>query len=345
MRPKKTILLPILVLFALAFLAVSACKTNERVRSATEKHYDLKGKVVVVEKDKHLLTVEHEDIKDYMPGMTMPFKVGESSAWVFESPHEVGPGDQITATLIVDGAQLWLEDIVLTKESSDMTSVAAEGVGPKSGDEVPDYRLTNQDGKVIRIHDYKGKALLLTFIYTRCQDPNQCTLMSSNFANIDQELQKQPELYKKTHLLSISFDPEYDTPKVLRSYGAAYTGKYSDETFAHWEFASGSADEVKGIGQYFGLRYFLDSSSGKEQVVHSLRTAVISPDGKIVKVYRGNEWKPEEILKEIEGAVGNAKLAADNTGLQELGPSARFSVQLIRVRPRPSAAALLMLVP
>jgi protein SCO1/2 len=178
--------------------------------------------------------------------------------------------------------------------------VGSEGVGPKSGDEVPDYRLINQDGKVIRIHDYRGKALLLTFVYTRCQDPNQCTLMSSNFAGIDQELQKQPELYQKTHLLSISFDPEYDTPKVLRSYGAAYTGKYSDENFAHWEFASGSADEVKGIAQYFGLRYFLDSSSGKEQVVHSLRTAVIAPDGKIVKVYRGNEWKPGEILKELQ---------------------------------------------
>ena len=175
--------------------------------------YDLKGKVVVVEKDKHLLTVAHEDIKDYMPGMTMPFTVGETSDWVFQPPHEVGPGDQITATLIVDGAKSWLEDIVLTKETSDTTSVGAEGVGPKAGDEVPDYRLTNQDGKVIRIHDYKGKALLLTFIYTRCPDPNQCTLMSSNFANIDQELQKQPDLYQKTHLLSISFDTEYDTPK------------------------------------------------------------------------------------------------------------------------------------
>ena len=314
MNTKKTGAITLLALSLLAFLCFSSCQPHQRVRSPTEKHYDLKGKVVVVEKDKHLLTVAHEDIKDYMPGMTMPFTVGETSAWVFEPPHEVGPGDQITATLIVDGAKSWLEDIVLTKETSDTTSVGAEGVGPKAGDEVPDYRLTNQDGKVIRIHDYKGKALLLTFIYTRCPDPNQCTLMSSNFANIDQELQKQPDLYQKTHLLSISFDTEYDTPKVLRSYGAAYTGKYSDETFAHWEFASGSADEVKGIAQYFGLRYFLDSSSGKEQVVHSLRTAVIGPDGRIVKVYRGNEWKPEEILKDLEAAVGNTKLAADKRG-------------------------------
>ena len=111
----------------------------------------------------------------------------------------------------------------------------------------------------------------------------------------------------KTHLLSISFDPEYDTPKVLRSYGAAYTGKYTDETFAHWEFASGSVDEVKGIGQFFGLRYYKDSQSAADQVIHSLRTAIIGPDGKIVKVYRGNEWKPDEVLKELQAAVGKTR--------------------------------------
>jgi len=202
---------------------------------------------------------------------------------------------------VVDGLKMWLEDVVITKESSGSTDpTGAARVEPKPGEDVPDYRLVNQDGKAIRIKDYRGKALLLTFIFTRCLMPDQCTLMSNNFAAIDRELQKQPELREKTHLISISFDPEYDTPKVLRSYGAAITGKYSDETFAHWEFASGSTDEVKGIAQFFGLRYNKDSESGEEQIIHSLRTALIGPDGKIVKVYRGNEWKPEEVLNELK---------------------------------------------
>jgi protein SCO1/2 len=308
MNTKRTFLIALLAIGLLFLAYLYGCQPRQRVRSATEKHYDLKGKVVTVEKDKHLVTVAHEDIKDYMPGMTMPFTVGEDSAWVFEAPHEVMPGDQITATLIVDGTRSWLEDMVITKEGPDTTSPAiGASIGAKPGDEVPNYRLINQDGKAIHIHDYKGKVLLLTFIYTRCQDPAQCTLMSTNFATIDQELQKQPDAYQKTHLLSISFDPEYDTPKVLRSYGAAYTGKYTDENFAHWEFASGSADEVKGIAQFFGLRYYLDSSSGKEQVIHSLRTAVIGPDGKVVKVYRENEWKPEEILKDFQSVLGTTK--------------------------------------
>jgi protein SCO1/2 len=290
----RSLVFPLLV--CLFFLGLSSCQPKQRVRSATEKHYDLKGKVVLVDKGKRELTISHEDIKDYMPGMTMPFSVKDD--WVFEI---AAPGNQITATLVVDGTQSWLEDVVITEDSTPVSGASPiEGADPNVGDAVPDYALLNQDGKTIRIHDYKGKALLLTFIYTRCQDPNQCTLMSSNFAAIDKELQKQPELYAKTHLLSISFDPAYDTPKVLRSYGAAHTGKYSDETFAHWEFASGSADEVKGIAKFFGLRYFQDTPNGTEQVIHSLRTAVIGPDGKIMKMYRGNEWKPEELLTELQ---------------------------------------------
>jgi protein SCO1/2 len=127
--------------------------------------------------------------------------------------------------------------------------------------------------------------------------------MSTNFATVDHELQKQPELYKTTHLLSISFDPDYDTPKVLRSYGAAYTGRYSDERFEHWEFVSGAKDAVKGLAQFFGMRYFHDTTSGEENVIHSLRTAVIGPDGKVFKVYRENKWKPEEVISDLTAAL------------------------------------------
>lgn len=281
----------IAALIILAFLSSTGCRRD----TSNQKRFDLKGKVLAVEKDKHLVTVAHEEIKDYMPGMTMPFTLRED--WAFEV---LAPGDQITAILVVDGTESWLENIVITQESTDTNVGASAGpVQAKVGDEVPDYRLVNQDGKTIRINDYKGKTLLLTFIYTRCPMPDQCALMSNNFASIDQELQKQPELYEKTHLLSISFDPEYDTPKVLRSYGAAFTGKYSDETFAHWEFASGTRDEVKGIAQFFGLRYYDD----KDQIIHGLRTVMIAPDGKVVKVYRGNEWKPAEVLEDLKSIV------------------------------------------
>ncbi len=298
MNNKKTLPLILITLILIAGGVSWSCN-RQPTRSPNEKRYDFKGKVVSVEKDKHSVTIAHEDIKDYMPAMTMSFAVKDD--WAFDV---LVAGDQVSAAYVVDGTESWLEGLVITKESAGAPSpLPGQIVEAKEGDEVPNYRLVNQDGKVIRVHDYKGKTLLLTFIFTRCQDPDQCTLMSGNFASIDQALQKQPEVYAKTHMLSISFDPEYDTPKVLRSYGAAYTGRYTDETFAHWEFASGSADEVKGIAQFFGLRYYKDTQSGKEQVIHSLRTAVIGPDSKIVKVHRGNEWKPEEVVKNLESMV------------------------------------------
>jgi protein SCO1/2 len=160
--------------------------------------------------------------------------------------------------------------------------------------------MVNQDAKDIRLNNFRGKALLLTFIYTRCPLPEYCNLMSTNFAEVDRQLQKEPDVYSKTHLLSITIDPEYDTPKVLRSYGAAHTERYQNETFEHWDFASGTKDQIKGVAQFFGLRYF----QGSDQIVHGLRTVIISPEGKVVKVYRDNQWKPEDVVGEMKRALG-----------------------------------------
>jgi protein SCO1/2 len=264
-------------------------------RSANEKRYPLKGKVVEVDTNDRTVTIAHEDIVGYMPSMTMPFKIKNDA-----DLQMLKPGDDITGTLVVDDLSSWVEIISIVEGGPPVSQTVDVPGEPKPGTEVPDFGLVNQDGQRIHLAQYRGKALALTFVYTRCPQPDQCTLMSNNFAAIDQVLQKQPELYQKTHLLTISFDPDYDTPKVLRSYGASHTGRYSDETFQHWEFATGTKDEVKGIAQFFGLRYYQDTSSGDEQVIHSMRTAVIGPDGKVVKLYRGNEWKPEEIESDLK---------------------------------------------
>jgi protein SCO1/2 len=112
-------------------------------------------------------------------------------------------------------------------------------------------------------------------------------------------LEKDAALRGRVRLLSVTIDPAYDTPKVLRSYGGGYTEKYGAETFERWEFATGDPEEVKKLAQFFGLEYFAE----KEQIVHSLRTAVIDPSGRVHKIYRGNEWKPEQVLADMRKAV------------------------------------------
>jgi protein SCO1/2 len=263
-------------------------------RPVNEKRYPLKGKVIAVNKNERTATIKHEDIPNYMPGMTMPFKIKNAA-----DLEMLKAGDEVTATLVVTDVESWIEVTAIVEGGSPLNATTEVPGEPKPGDEIPDFGLINQDGKRVRLSQYKGQAVALTFVYTRCPQPDQCTLMSTNFAAVDKELQSQPDAYAKTHLLTISFDPDYDTPKVMRSYGASHTAKYSDETFQHWEFLTGSVDEVKGVAQFFGLRYFHDTSTGEEQVIHSLRTAVIGPDGKLVKLYRGNDWKPAEVTADL----------------------------------------------
>ena len=284
----------LLLLFAFALISFS-CNRQPR----NEKRYPIDGKVMAVNKTDRTATINHKDIQGYMPGMTMDFKIKNDA-----DLEIMKPGDQITGTLVVSDVSSWIEITSIAEGGAQLTPTSAVPGEPKPGDAIPDFQLVNQDGKPIHLSQYAGKALALTFVYTRCPQPDQCTLMSNNFAVIDQELQKQPDVYAKTHLLTISFDPDYDSPKVMRSYGASHTGRYSDETFQHWEFATGSSDQVKGIAQFFGLRYFHDTESGEDQVIHSLRTAVIGTDGKLFKLYRGNEWKPAEIVDDLKVQAG-----------------------------------------
>jgi protein SCO1/2 len=234
-----------------------------------------------------------------MAAMTMPFKVKKRA-----DLETLKPGDLVTGNLVVDDTSSWVEILTSVEGGGALTPTSVVPGEPKPGDAILDFGLVNQDGQRIHLAQYKGKALAITFVYTRCPQPDQCTLMSNNFAAIDRELQKEPDTYAKTHLLTITFDPDYDTPKVMRSYGASHTGRYTDETFKHWEFATGTKDEVKGVAQFFGLRYYLDPDSGSEEVIHSLRTAVIGPDGKLFKLYRGNEWKPAEIVNDLKMLAG-----------------------------------------
>jgi protein SCO1/2 len=290
-------LLLVLIATACAFLA--ACSQTPDESGA--QRYELKGKIISFNKAQQQVVIQHEAIPDVMEGMTMPFTLREDSA--FDVMHA---GDRIQATLVLDRGRTHLENPVITQAvpTSAVTATPAAGATePEIGANAPDATLVNQDGKQFNLQQYRGRALVLTFIYTRCPLPDYCTLMSNNFAEVNRELNKSPELRQGAHLLSITLDPAYDTPQVLRSYGAAHTENYQGEKFEGWEFATGKPEEIQRVANFFGLSYKQDG----EQIVHSLRTAVIAPDGKLYKLYRGNEWKPAEILHDLRTLDGAHK--------------------------------------
>jgi len=269
-------------------LAVAACQKEKPV---PQQRYEVRGKVVAVDKRGGTVTLAHEAIQGYMGAMTMGFVLKDQ--WAFDVLKE---GQSVRATLVVQGENAWLEGIVVTEEPTPASASLASPEAlppPPLGAEVPDFQLINQDGKRIHLHQYRGKALLLTFIYTRCPLPNYCPLMSRNFAKILDHLRSDPALAASTHLLSISIDPEYDKPAVLRSYGLEYAGKSSP--FERWEFASGNPEQVREVTGFFGVNYWND----RGQIVHALMTALIGPDGKVRNLYRGNQWQPADVLSDL----------------------------------------------
>jgi protein SCO1/2 len=287
-------------LLLLASLFLASC--GRAPESGAQKRYELRGKVVSVDRAAGEVEVEHEAVEGLMEAMTMSFALKDADAL-----RVVAPGDQIQASLVVGDGGFWLENPVISKVApGGQANTNADAGGarePQEGDEVPDFRLVNQDGEARHLAQYRGRPLLLTFIYTRCPDEKFCPLMSSNFAGVNRELEKLPALRDDARLLSVTIDPAHDTPKVLRSYGAAHTENYSKENFARWEFATGDPEEIRRMANFFGLTY----NAGSDKIVHSLRTIVVGADGRVFKVYRGNEWKPADAVADLERASGTAQ--------------------------------------
>jgi protein SCO1/2 len=260
------------------------------------KSYHLKGVIVSTDPSHGEVTINSEAIPGFMDAMAMPYKLKDPG--ILQDLH---PGDHLTANLLVADDGSLLDQIVVTLQAKPDYKPAAQYHVPASGDVVPDFHLTNQSGKQISIDQFHGNVLLLTFIYTRCPLSDYCPRMSRNFAEIDKSLHADPALYQRTHLLSISFDPAYDSPAVLRSYGGAYTGNFTREDFQHWDFAAPAPSELSKILEYFDV----GATPEKDKTItHSLSTVLIGPDGKVAAWYPTNDWSVSDVLTAIKKSVG-----------------------------------------
>jgi protein SCO1 len=293
----------VLLLAMSAFaVGISGCHGTANapaVSKTTSQPYPVRGVVVSTDPSNAEVLLKHDAIPGLMPAMTMAYRLENPSIL-----SELHPGDLITATLLADHdaagpINLRLTNIVVIAQARPDYKPAVNYHVPAKGDDVPNFKLLDQSNHTIDLKQFRGKVVLMTFIYTRCPLADFCPRMSHNFATIDKTLQADPALYKNTHLLSVSFDPTYDTPKVLRSYGGAYTGNYVKETFQHWEFAAPSVAELPTMEQFFDVGV-TPGENGTLQ--HSLSTVVIGKDGKIFAFWPTNDWKVEDVLAEVKAA-------------------------------------------
>ncbi len=291
-----------LLVFFLFLFVGTGCKTETNSNhSSSANRYPLNGKVVSVDKAGKKAKIDHEKIEGFMEAMTMDFPV--HADWVWE---DLVPGAEIKAELVVDKAAkepYWLENIgIIAAARPGQPQPDVNENFAQVGKDVPDFTLTNQDGKPLSIRDFRGKALALTFIYAKCPLPDYCIRMSTNFSDLAKQIAANQDLADRVRLLSISFDPANDTPAKLRSYGIGYLGNDPKTKFDVWQLAVGKDAEVRKIADFFGLRYEVDKDD-KTLINHSLRTAVITPEGKVAKIFPGNEWTPAELQKELESTI------------------------------------------
>jgi len=296
------------LLIPFVFIVFTGCHSGGKATTASDasptyKVYKLRGKVLSTNATTGEVTLNHEAIAGFMEAMTMPYKLKDPSIL-----SELHPGDVITADVLVSqgaDADVLLDHIVVVAQGKPDYKPAVVYHVPTPGDVVPDFALRNEDGQPIHLAQFRGKALVITFIYTRCPLPTYCPRVTRNFAVMEKSLAADPGLYGRTHLLSVSFDPEHDTSERLRAYGAQYIGSDAKGAFAHWDFAVPAKSTLPEMARYFDVGI---TPGPDETITHTLSTTLIGRDGKVVRFYPGNDWTPEQVLADVRQSDAHAFL-------------------------------------
>jgi protein SCO1 len=283
------------VFLLLLTLVTAACGGG--TTSGDRREYTLQGQVLSIESDLKQAVIRHEEIAGFMAAMTMPYSVADPKEY-----ESLSPGDLITATLIVEPTRAYLQDVKKVGSAPLEGAAAAPGASSgfeliKVGSPVPNQTFVNQDGKSVSLDSFRGDALIVTFIYTNCPMPTMCPLMDTNFAKIQAKLKEQNNLLK-AHLLSVSFDPQVDTPPVMKKHAESLG---ADPRL--WSFVTGDRDEIDKWASGFGVSISRAMNDPRD-ITHNLRTVLLDRQGNLVQVYNGNEWTPEQVLADVRVMVG-----------------------------------------
>ena len=283
------------LLIAGLLAALAACS-----REPSERTYQLTGQILVVKPETNEVLVKHDDIPGFMPAMTMPYAVDDPALL-----KERTPGDLITATLNVGQERAFLSAIKKTgtaplPDDARTTIPAAAGVHIlQAGDTVPDTALIDQDGRPITLKDFRGSALAVSFIYTRCPLPQFCPLIDRRYGEVQKLAANDTALAGRIKLVSISFDPAFDRAEVLRAHAVKVGADPSV-----WRFATADAAIVDRLAAEFGINVIREKDG---TITHNLRTAVIDPAGRVVSTVDNNTWTAEELTASLKNAVAAAR--------------------------------------
>jgi protein SCO1/2 len=282
-----------LALFSAAAV-LSACKAE------SDKRYPLRGQILAIGAETRAgghrdITLKHDDIPNFMPAMTMAYSVREPAVL-----ERFAPGDLITATLVLKGSDMYVADLKKTGHAELPAGAREVKIMDvmQPGDEVPDDPLQDQTGATHRLSDWRGRALAVTFVYTRCPLPDFCPLMDRRFGELQRALASDAGLRERVHLVSVTFDPGRDTADVIRAHA---TTRGADPRT--WSYCTGAPTAIDRFTSRFGVSTIADTDAAKT-IIHNLRTAVVDPKGRLVTIHSGNEWTVDTLLAELREASG-----------------------------------------
>jgi len=273
-------------------LALPCCGRSTNPVEAAQ-HYETRGVVRGFSPDRSTIEIEHENIPGFMPSMTMAFIARDG-----KEIADLKTGDSISFRMTVTQKDFWIDNVkkirredVNVAEPKPTSAVSTEGGARlREGDEMPLVSLTNQNGERISLDTFRGQPFVLTFVFTRCPVPNFCPRMSNNFEELQTAIKTGSGTLAETRLLSITLDPDYDTPKVLSDYAG-----YHHADTQIWTFATGDEKEIDSLTRAFSV--YRQTEGGT--ISHGLATALINRDGKIDKIWRGNGWTPAEVTEAL----------------------------------------------
>jgi protein SCO1/2 len=273
--------------------------------SASERQvFQVRGVVQEVRLADNEVVIKHEEIPNFMPAMTMPFEVKNTNELT-----GLAPNDQVTFSMIVTEDDGWIENVKKTgvdatsqgQQPRPSTRVVREVEALAVGDQMPNYPFTNSLGQKVELKDFAGQAYALTFIFTRCPFPTFCPRMNTNFEKAYEQLKNMPDAPTNWHLISISFDPDFDTPERLREYSKTYKPDPKK-----WSWVTGAMIEIDAITEQLGVVFAFENNT----INHNLRTAVIDKNGVIRQIFWGNEWTSEQLVEELIAGAQGKELAA-----------------------------------
>jgi protein SCO1/2 len=287
-------------LFAVLLVAMAVAVTMARTRRAAAVESNVLSfavtGVVTAPIAGGRVMVAHEEIPGYMAAMTMPFQLGP------DAPVMLAAGDRVRFTLTVGPTSALAGGFEVTGHDP---SVAAARRAPsperqarlRQGDALPAFSLTTHEGRPFTQADLTGRVTAVTFVFTRCPVPEFCPLLVQRFQQLQRDAASDRAL-RDVRLIGVTLDPAFDTPAVLAAYATAMRVDP-----ARWQFVTGEQDQLARLTRGFAVHV----ERNGVLLDHTLATAVIDRDGRIVEIWRGNGWKVDEVLDVLRGTAGKAE--------------------------------------